>query len=157
MLQEYCRDQKLEAAGLKRKCKHHPIIDTICQASCCLFWGGSCPRGSAAEVRDAQGEQCLHHRGLVEVARWKIVLSFIQRHWHLSRSTRDTRRELERFMREVKRNNPGAAVKLDYDTVEVGARSYVFSLEEGRVVEREGGQALGSQVSWEYCVRDENI
>lgn len=75
----------------------------------------------------------------------------------MSRSTRDTRRELERFMREVKRNNPGAAVKLDYDTVEVGARSYVFSLEEGRVVEREGGQALGSQVSWEYCVRDENI
>ena len=65
---------------------------------------------------------------------------------YLSRSTRDTRRELERFMREVKRNNPGAAVKLDYDKVEVGARSYVFSLEEGRVIEREGGQALGSQV-----------
>ena len=65
---------------------------------------------------------------------------------NLYRSTRDTRRELERFMREVKRNNPGAAVKLDYDKVEVGARSYVFSLEEGRVIEREGGQTLGSQV-----------
>ena len=66
---EYCLDQKLEAAGLKRK--HHSIIDTICQASCCLFWGGgSRPRGSAAEVRDAQGQQCLHHRGLVEATRW---------------------------------------------------------------------------------------
>ena len=65
----------------------------------------------------------------------------------MSRSTRDTRRELERFMREVKRNNPGAAVRLDYDKVEVGTRSYVFSVEEGRVIEREGGQALGSQVT----------
>ena len=60
-------------------------------------------------------------------------------------------------MREVKRNNPGAAVKLDYDTVEVGARSYVFSLEEGRVVEKEGDKGLGSQVSEEYCVRVDNI
>ena len=51
-------------------------------------------------------------------------------------------------MREVKRNNPGAAVRLDYDRVEVGDRSYVFSHEEGRVVERERGQVLGSQVSW---------
>ena len=66
---------------------------------------------------------------------------------YLSRSTRDTRRELERFMREVKRNNPGAAVRLDYDRVEVGDRSYVFSHEEGRVVEREREQGMGSQVS----------
>ena len=49
-------------------------------------------------------------------------------------------------MREVRRSNPGARVKMDYDKVEVGARSYVFSLEEGRVIEREGGQARGSQV-----------
>ena len=65
---------------------------------------------------------------------------------HLIRSTRDTRRELERFMREVKKNNPGAAVRLDYDRVEVGDKTYVFSHEEGRVVERQRGQGLGSQV-----------
>ena len=59
-------------------------------------------------------------------------------------------------MREVKRNNPGAAVKLDYDKVEVGTRSYVFSVEEGRVIEREGGQSLGSQVRI-LCLRDENF
>ena len=56
-------------------------------------------------------------------------------------------------MREVKRNNPGAAVKLDYDKVEVGTRSYVFSVEEGRVIERE---SLGSQVRI-LCLRDENF
>ena len=57
---------------------------------------------------------------------------------HLSvRSTRDTRRELERFVREVRRSNPGARVKMDYDKVEVGARSYVFDCEEGRVVQRD--------------------
>ena len=57
---------------------------------------------------------------------------------HLSvRSTRGTRRELERFVREVRRSNPGARVKMDYDKVEVGARSYVFDCEEGRVVQRE--------------------
>ena len=37
----------------------------------------------------------------------------------VSRTTRDTRKELERFMRDVKRSNPGARVKLDYDEVEV--------------------------------------
>jgi len=59
----------------------------------------------------------------------------------LSRSTRDTRKELERFMREVKRNNPGAQVKLDYDKVEVGSKSYVFDYEEGRVMQKSyGGQ-----------------
>ena len=62
------------------------------------------------------------------------------------RSTRDTRRELERFVREVKRNNPGAAVRLDYDMVEVGARSYVWDHAQGRVVERDAAQGLGSQV-----------
>ena len=49
-------------------------------------------------------------------------------------------------MREVKKNNPGAAVRLDYDRLEVGDKSYVFSHEEGRVVERQRGQGLGSQV-----------
>lgn len=51
-------------------------------------------------------------------------------------------------MREVKKNNPGAAVRLDYDRVEVGDKSYVFSHEEARVVERQRGQGLGSQVRW---------
>ena len=55
----------------------------------------------------------------------------------LVRSTRGTRRELERFVREVRRSNPGARVKMDYDKVEVGARSYVFDCEEGRVVQRD--------------------
>ena len=40
-------------------------------------------------------------------------------------------------MREVRRSNPGARVKMDYDKVEVGARSYVFDCEEGRVVQRD--------------------
>ena len=52
-------------------------------------------------------------------------------------------------MREVKRNNPAAAVRLDYDTVEVGAKSFVFSHEEGRVVERGRGQGRGSKVNSE--------
>ena len=39
-------------------------------------------------------------------------------------------------MRVVKRNNPGAQVRLDYDKVEVGSKSYVFDYEEGRVVQK---------------------
>ena len=42
-------------------------------------------------------------------------------------------------MREVKRNNPGAQVKLDYDKVEVGSKSYVFDYEEGRVMQKSYG------------------
>ena len=41
----------------------------------------------------------------------------------------------------------GAAVRLDYDMVEVGARSYVWDHAQGRVVERGAAQGLlGSQV-----------
>ena len=52
-------------------------------------------------------------------------------------------------MREVKRNNPGAQVKLDYDKVEVGSRSYVFDYEEGRVMQKSyGGQQVKPKKSY---------
>ena len=38
-------------------------------------------------------------------------------------------------MRDVKRLNPGARVVMKYDAVEVGGASYVFDLQEGRVVQ----------------------
>ena len=38
-------------------------------------------------------------------------------------------------MRIIKRGNPGAQVRLEYDKVKVGDKSYVFDLVEGRVME----------------------
>ena len=55
-------------------------------------------------------------------------------------------------MREVKRTNPGAQVKLDYDKVEVGSKSYVFDYEEGRVMQKtDGGQQVQSNLS-KLCI-----
>ena len=51
------------------------------------------------------------------------------------RTARGTRKELERFMRDVKRLNPGARVVMKYDAVEVGGASYVYDHQEGRVVQ----------------------
>ena len=52
----------------------------------------------------------------------------------VNRTARDKRKELQRFMRDVKRVNPGASVVLKYDAVEMGGSSYVYHQEEGRVV-----------------------
>ena len=56
---------------------------------------------------------------------------------YLDRSTRDTRKELERFVRVIKKGNPGAQVRLEYDKVRVGDKTYVFDYMEGRVVEKD--------------------
>ena len=53
----------------------------------------------------------------------------------LSRTARDTRKELERFVRDVKKVNPGASVVLKYDLVEMGGTSYIYHEQEGRVVQ----------------------
>ena len=51
-------------------------------------------------------------------------------------------------MRIIKRGNPGAQVRLEYDKVKVGDKSYVFDMIEGRVVEEsEASSFRGSQTS----------
>ena len=56
-------------------------------------------------------------------------------------------------MREVKRTNPGAQVKLDYDKVEVGSKSYIFDYEEGRVMQKTyGGQQVSQIYEEKLCI-----
>jgi len=53
----------------------------------------------------------------------------------VSRKTRDARQELRKYMRDVRRNSPEKFCKMQYDKLVVEDRVFVFSEEEGRVVE----------------------
>ena len=50
---------------------------------------------------------------------------------------------MQRFVRDVKRVNPGASVVLKYDEVEMGGNSYIYHEQEGRVVQS-GYQAIST-------------
>ena len=52
-----------------------------------------------------------------------------------SRRVRESRTELRKFMREVKKQNPAANVTLQYDKLFVNHRCYVWSDMQGQVVE----------------------
>ena len=53
----------------------------------------------------------------------------------MSRRVRESRQELRRFMREVRRVNPASVCNLQYDTLYVDKKCYKYSPLEGKVVE----------------------
>ena len=53
----------------------------------------------------------------------------------MSRRVRESRQELRRFMREVRRVNPTSVCSLQYDTLYVDKKCYKYSPLEGKVVE----------------------
>ena len=53
----------------------------------------------------------------------------------LVRRVRESRLELRKFLRELKKNNPSAVCTLQYDKLYVNHRCYVWSEVQGRVVE----------------------
>ena len=53
----------------------------------------------------------------------------------LVRRVRESRLELRKFLRELKKNNPSAVCSLQYDKLYVNHRCYVWSDVQGRVVE----------------------
>ena len=53
----------------------------------------------------------------------------------LTRRVRESRQELRKFQREVKKNNPAASCSLQYDKLYVDKKCYIFNTAEGRVVE----------------------
>ena len=53
----------------------------------------------------------------------------------LARRVRESRLELRKFMRELKKNNPSAVCSLQYDKLYVNHKCYVWSDVQGRVVE----------------------
>ena len=54
-----------------------------------------------------------------------------------SKKTREARIELRKFVRQVKKNNPEKRCSLVYDKLFVDGKIFVFSEEEGRVLEQE--------------------
>ena len=54
----------------------------------------------------------------------------------MSRRVRESRQELRRFMREMRRANPACVLSLQYDTLYVDKKCYKYSPAEGRVVEQ---------------------
>ena len=56
------------------------------------------------------------------------------------RRVRESRTELRKFMREVKKQNPAANVTLQYDKLFVNHRCYVWSDMQGQVVEHIPGE-----------------
>ena len=52
----------------------------------------------------------------------------------LSRKVRESRQELRKYMREVKRGNPSVVCNLQYDKLYVNHRCFVWSDVQGRVV-----------------------
>ena len=53
----------------------------------------------------------------------------------ISRRVRESRTELRKFMRDVKKQNPAANILLQYDKLFVNHRCYVWSDFQGKVVE----------------------
>ena len=53
-----------------------------------------------------------------------------------SKKTREARTELRKFVRQVKKNSPEKRCSLVYDKLFVDGKSFVFSEEEGRVMEQ---------------------
>ena len=53
----------------------------------------------------------------------------------MSRRVRESRQELRRFMREVRRANPASVCSLQYDTLYVDKKCFKYNPLEGRVLE----------------------
>ena len=64
----------------------------------------------------------------------------------MSRRVRESRQELRRFMREVRRANPASVCSLQYDTLYVDKKCYKYNPVEGRVLEH-----TAAPVSVTYC------
>ena len=54
----------------------------------------------------------------------------------MNKKTRDSRLELRRYMRAVKRNNPGANCSLHYDKLYVDNKVFVYNDMQGKVIEQ---------------------
>ena len=54
----------------------------------------------------------------------------------MNKKTRDSRVELRRFIRAVKRNNPGANCVLHYDKLYVDSKVFVYNDVQGKVIEQ---------------------
>ena len=54
----------------------------------------------------------------------------------MNKKTRDSRTELRRFMRAVKRNNPGASCVLHYDKLYVDNKVFVYNDVQGKVIQQ---------------------
>ena len=54
----------------------------------------------------------------------------------MNKKTRDSRAELRRFIRAVKRNNPGANCVLHYDKLYVDSKVFVYNDVQGKVIEQ---------------------
>ena len=48
---------------------------------------------------------------------------------------RESRQELRKFLREVKKSNPAATCSMQYDKLYVDKKCYTYNTAEGRVVE----------------------
>ena len=64
----------------------------------------------------------------------RVALSVTE---EFSKKTREARIELRKFVRQVKKNNPEKKCSLVYDKLFVDGKIFVFSEEEGRVVEQD--------------------
>ena len=57
----------------------------------------------------------------------------------MSRRVRESRQELRRFMRDVRRANPASVCNLQYDSLYVDKKCFKYNPVEGRVVEHSAG------------------
>merc|ERR1711892_432873 len=62
----------------------------------------------------------------------------------MSRRVRESRNELRKFMRDVKRGNPAARVVMQYDKLYVDNKCYIWNDVQGRVTEHMAGDRPGS-------------
>ena len=70
------------------------------------------------------------------------------------RRVRESRAELRKFLRDVKRQNPAANTVLQYDKLFVNHRCYVFSDIQGKVVEY---SPVGPRYLCQYNVLNESL
>merc|ERR1712079_442693 len=59
----------------------------------------------------------------------------------MNRKTRESRAELRRFMRNIKRANPSVSCVLQYDKLVVDHKIFVWNDIQGKVIEQSGGGA----------------
>ena len=73
----------------------------------------------------------------------------------MSRRVRESRQELRRFMRDVRRANPASVCNLQYDSLYVDKKCFKYNPVEGRVVEHSAG-AVSTQTgpSPTVCLSD---
>ena len=70
---------------------------------------------------------------------------------YVSRRVRESRNELRKFMREMKRGNPACTVMLQYDKLYVDNKCYIYNDVEGRVTEHTAVSTKHN--SGPYCLK----